>query len=67
MNEIGTEIKKQSPYSGTVVVTHCNGSSGYICTDQAFQEGGYEVMVTRLMPGAEKILTDRVAQMIHDF
>jgi len=64
MNEIGMNIKLQSPYSNTVIVTHCNGSSGYICTDKAFPEGGYEVQVTRLMPGAEKPLTQKMLQMI---
>jgi hypothetical protein len=64
MNEIGTEIKKQSPYANTTIITHCNGSSGYICTDKAFPEGGYEVKVTHLMPGAEKPLTAKVLQMI---
>lgn len=65
MNEIGTSIKNQSPYTSTIIVTHCNGSSGYICTDKAFPEGGYEVQVTRLMPGAEKPLTSQVLEMIH--
>ena len=65
MNEIGSNIKKQSPYSSTTIVTHCNGSSGYICTDKAFPEGGYEIMVTHLMPGAEKPLTDKILQMIY--
>lgn len=67
MNEIGLEIKKKSPYSGTFVVTHCNGSSGYICTDQAFSEGGYEVQVTRLMPGAERPLVRRFQELIRTF
>jgi len=65
MNEIGTEIKRQSPYSNTVIITHCNGSSGYICTDKAFTEGGYEVKVSHLMPGAEKPLISQVLQMIN--
>ncbi len=65
MHEIGGEIKKQSPYRNTVIMTHCNGSSGYICTDKAFTEGGYEVKVTRLMPGAEMPLTSQVLQMIN--
>ena len=30
MTEIGMEVKKQSPYSGTMIITHCNESSGYI-------------------------------------
>jgi neutral ceramidase len=67
MNEIGSEIKKQSPYTNTAIITHCNGSSGYICTDKAFSEGGYEVKVTHLMPGAEKPLTARVIKMIQSF
>jgi len=65
MNEIGSAIKTASPYSVTSVITHCNGSSGYICTDKAFPEGGYEVKVTRLMPGAEKPLTEKVLEMIN--
>ena len=65
MHEIGGKIKKQSPYTNTIIMTHCNGSSGYICTDKAFTEGGYEVKVTRLMPGAEMPLTSQVLQMIN--
>ena len=65
MTEIGMEVKKQSPYSGTMIVTHCNGSSGYICTDKAFTEGGYEVNVTRFMPGIEKPLTQKFLELIN--
>jgi hypothetical protein len=65
MTEIGMEIKRQSPFSGTLIVTHCNGSSGYICTEKAFTEGGYEIKVTRLMPGAEKPLVSKLLEIIH--
>jgi hypothetical protein len=64
MTEIGMEIKAKSPYSGTIVTTHCNGSSGYICTDKAFGEGGYEVQVTRLMPGAEEEVIHELTELI---
>ena len=67
VNEIGMEIKNRSPYSGTIVATHCNGSSGYICTDKMFPEGGYEVRVTRFMPGVEKPLIDKCVELIHQF
>lgn len=67
MNEIGVEVKNKSPFSGTFVVTHCNGSSGYICTDRAFSEGGYEVQVSRLMPGAEGPLTRKMLELIRSF
>ena len=65
MTEIGMEVKSKSPYSGTIIVTHCNGSSGYICTDKSFTEGGYEIKVTRLMPGAEKPIISKLVEMIH--
>jgi len=64
MNEIGMEVKKMSPYSGTMIVTHCNGSSGYICTDKAYTEGGYEPRVSRLMPGIEKPLVGKFMELI---
>jgi hypothetical protein len=65
MTELGMELKKTSPYSGTVVVTHCNGSSGYICTEGAYDEGGYEVKVTRLMPGTGETVVQQVAEMVN--
>lgn len=67
MTEIGMEIKNQSPYSNTVIITHCNGQSGYLCTDKSFLEGGYEVMVTRFMPGVEKPLINKYIELIHSF
>jgi len=50
--EIGMNVKKRST-SNTTIMTHCNGASGYICTDASYGEGGYEPMVSRLMPGSE--------------
>ena len=67
MTEMGMEIKKRSPYPATMIITHCNGSSGYICTNKAFTEGGYEVKVSRLMPGVEKPLVDKCLEVIRSF
>jgi neutral ceramidase len=64
MTEIGMKIKAQSPFSNTTMVTHCNGSSGYLCTDAAYQEGGYEALASRTMPGVEKIIVDNVLGML---
>jgi hypothetical protein len=65
--EIGLEIKKQSPYSNTLIVTHCNGSNGYICTDKSFSDGGYETGASWLMPGVEKPLTEKFNELIRSF
>ncbi|NQU85942.1 MAG: neutral/alkaline non-lysosomal ceramidase N-terminal domain-containing protein [Mariniphaga sp.] len=64
MNEIGLKIKVDSPFENTIVVTHCNGNSGYLCTDEAYPLGGYEVMVTQTMPGTELLITDNLQKMI---
>lgn len=56
MNEIGLQVKKDSPFKYTYILTHCNGSSGYLVTDKAYKEGGYEPMVSRTMPGTEEMI-----------
>ena len=65
MNEIGLDVKKLSPFKYTYVITHCNGSSGYLVTDEAYQEGGYEVRSTRAMLGAEKAIIENLIDMIN--
>jgi len=50
--EIGMNVKRRST-GNTTIMTHCNGASGYICTDASYGEGGYEPRVSHLMPGSE--------------
>ncbi len=66
MTEIGMRIKEESPYKNTVIITHCNGASGYLCTNQAYPEGGYESMVSRVMPGTEYLISDNLKKMIRN-
>lgn len=66
MTEIGLSLKKQSPYENTCVITHCNGSVGYLVTDQALKEGGLEPSRTRGMPGTDKALVDNLLEMIDE-
>ena len=47
-------------------MTHCNGASGYICTDVSFKEGGYEPKVSRLMPGSESQFENILVELIDD-
>ncbi len=67
MTEIGMHIKRESPFKNTVVISHCNGNSGYLCTDKAYPEGGYEIMVTKTMPGTEVLITENLLKMIRQF
>ena len=66
-HEIGLKIKEMSPYKNTFVVTHCNGWTGYIVTDKAYYEGGYEVAACRIMSGGEKVVIENLLDMIEKF
>lgn len=61
--EIGMNVKKRST-GNTTIMTHCNGASGYICTDISFTEGGYEPQVSRLMPGSETKFENILVELI---
>jgi neutral ceramidase len=63
-HEIGLKIKEMSPYKNTFVVTHSNGWCGYIVTDKAYVEGGYEVVSSRIMSGGEKAVIENLLDMI---
>ena len=67
MTEIGMRIKAESPLKNTMIITHCNGSSGYLCTNLSYPEGGYEVMVARTMPGTEYLISENLKKMIYSF
>lgn len=43
--EFGLEIKEKSPYPYTIINELSNGSgNGYVCTQAAYERGGYETM-----------------------
>jgi neutral ceramidase len=65
-NQISVKMRKQSPYTNTFMVTHCNGSSGYLVSEDAYAEGGYEVNSTRAKTGAEKAIIDGLLQLIDE-
>jgi len=45
--EFGLDIKERSPFPQTMVIGLANGSTGYIATDQALDEGSYETRLCR--------------------
>lgn len=61
--EIGMNVKMRTTTS-TTILTHCNGASGYIVTDASYVEGGYEPMVTNLMPGHEADYENTLVELI---
>jgi len=66
LTEIGMKIKAGSPFRHTFVITHCNGSSGYLPPAELYKEGGYEVTSTRFDIGsAEKVIKEAL-RMLYD-
>jgi len=63
-NEIGRAIKDGSPFPVTFVITHCNGTAGYMPTRASYPEGGYEIRSSRFAPGADELLTREVLAML---
>jgi hypothetical protein len=62
---IGQRLKRESKRSNTVMVTHCNGSSGYLPDDASYARIGYEIQTARVKPGcAEKAIVQGLLEMI---
>lgn len=64
---IHEHLKKASPVKNTVMITHANGSSGYIPDDAAFGQVSYEISASRLKPGcAENAIVDAFVKMMKE-
>jgi hypothetical protein len=57
-------LMKETPIRHTIMVTHANGSSGYIPDDAAFDQVSYEITTTRLKPGcAENAIVNGLLEL----
>jgi len=65
-NQIGVKIRNQSPFESTFIVTHCNGSAGYLVSEDAIPLGGYEVRSTGAAPGAEQAIIEGLLGLIEE-
>ena len=66
LTEIGLAIKTASPFETTMVVTHCNGSAGYLPPKRLYVEGGYEVESSPFASGAADEVVRRVVALLHE-
>lgn len=63
----GREIRRASPLEQTFVISHANGSFGYLPPEEAFFFGGYTTWRARtslLVPGAERQIRLRALAML---
>ncbi len=69
LTNIGLRLKKESPFNRTIMITYCNGSSGYIPDDAAYDQVSYEITTTRVKRGCaeDAIVNGLVAMMETSF
>ena len=65
---IGQRLKQESPFSQTIMMTHCNGSSGYLPDDAAYDQISYEIAVSRVKRGcAEDAIVNGLLDLMDRF
>ena len=66
LTEIGLAIKQGSPFKHTFIITHCNGSSGYLPPAALYKEGGYEISSTHFEIGSDEMVVKKTLRMLYD-
>ena len=65
--EYGLEIKRRSPFTNTTIVEMANGRlPGYLCTPEAFREGGYETGVSLVDPQTGRKCVELALKLLND-
>jgi hypothetical protein len=68
LTNIGLRLKRESPFNRTLMVTHCNGSSGYLPDDAAYDQVSYEIVTTRVKRGcAEDAIVNGFLELMSPF
>ena len=68
LTNIGLRLKRESPFNRTILVTHSNGSSGYLPDDAAYDQVSYEIVTTRVKRGcAENAIVNGLVEMMNAF
>jgi len=65
LTEIGMSIKAASPFKHTFVITHCNGSAGYLPPEHLYIQGGYEIKSSPFAPQAADIVVKQATEMLY--
>jgi hypothetical protein len=64
--EFGIDLKKRSPFPNTILIELADADIAYIPTVQAFKEGSYETINSRLMPGGGEEMINQAVKILED-
>ncbi len=68
LTRIYWHLKQDSPVSQTFMVTHANGSSGYIPDEASYGQMSYEITTSRLKPGcAEEAIVNGFLRLMEQY
>ena len=62
--EFALDLKQRSPFSNTMLIELANADIAYVPTKQAFREGDYEPLNSRLAPGSGEKMIDIAIEML---
>lgn len=63
-SELGLSLKERSPFANTMLIELANADIAYIPTLQAFKEGDYEAVNSRLAPGAGEEMVNQAVEIL---
>ena len=63
---LGMEIKERSPFRTTLVVELTNSHIAYVPTEDAFAQGSYETINSRLIPGGGERMVDAAVELLNE-
>ncbi len=66
LTTVGMEIKENSPFKYTFLITHCNGAAGYLPPADLYTEGGYEIQTSPFAPEAAKQIVTKTGHMLRE-
>lgn len=64
--EVGLEIKRRSPFAHTLFSGYTNDYLGYLPTDEARADGGYEIDVSPFAPGADRAVIEESLRLLDE-
>jgi hypothetical protein len=64
--EFQLEIREQSPFAHTFLLTTSNGYAGYVPDRKAYDQGGYEVNSTKFVAGSGELIRDSILQGLQE-
>jgi hypothetical protein len=64
-SEFGIDLKKRSPFANTMLIELANADIAYVPVKQAFMQGDYETVNSRLAPGSGEKMIDTAVEMLN--